>query len=188
MIRYTTLTFLIYYYITGQDVPSWYIPTPVTEFPYLLPPCTITMYNFSEHKRMGCEWVSTPFYTGPDGYKLLLKVRANGEGSGKGTHVSMYAYLMKSENDGILTWPFKCDITIQLLNWREDKGHVEKILDFSDSTECRTRVMEGDIATDGWGYHQFIPHSDLYYNITNNTEYINNDTLCFVVSKVFMYS
>ena len=182
------MTFLIYYYIIGQDVPSWYIPTPVTEFPYLLPPCTITMYNFSEHKRMGCEWVSTPFYTGPDGYKLQLRVRANGEGSGKGAHVSVYVYLMKGENDDILSWPFKCDITIRLLNWREDKGHVEKTINFSDSTavECRTRVMEGDTGTDGWGYHQFISHSDLYYN--NNTEYINNDTLCFVVSKVFMYS
>ena len=41
--------------------------------------------------------------------------------------------------------------------------------------------MEGDRATDGWGYPQFLSHSDLYYNITNNTEYITNDILCFIV-------
>ena len=148
------------------------------------------MYNFSGYKRMGCEWVSTPFYTGPDGYKLQLGVDANGEGSGKGTHVSAYMYLMKSENDDMLTWPFKCDITIRLLNWREDKGHVEETVPFNDSTDIkyRKRVMEGDTANIGWGYPQFIPHSDLYYNITNNTEYINNDILCFVVSKVIVYS
>ena len=74
---------------------------------------------------MGCDWVSRPFYTGLDGYKLQIRVRANGEGSGKDTHVSVYVYLLKGENDDMLTWPFKCDITIQLLNWREDKGHVE---------------------------------------------------------------
>ena len=146
------------------------------------------MHNFSEHKRVSDEWCHRPFYTGPDGYKLELRVRANGQGSGEGTHVSVYIHLMKGENDDILTWPFKCDITIRLLNWREDKGHVEYTVDFNDSDdiECRKRVMEGDTAP-GLGY-DFISHSDLYYNITNNTEYINNDILCFVVSKVIVYS
>ena len=148
------------------------------------------MHYFFEHRRVSDEWWSTPFYTRPNGYKLQLKVRANGAASCKGTHVSMFVHLMKSENDDILTWPFKCDITIRLLNWREDKGHVEKTVPFNDNTniKARKRVMEGDRATDGWGYHQFISHSDLYYNITNNTEYINNDILCFVVSKVIVYS
>ena len=148
------------------------------------------MHNFSEHKRVSDQWTSTPFYTGPDGYKLKLRVDANGDGSGKGTHVTVGVYLMKGENDDILTWPFKCDTTIRLLNWREDKGHVETILYFNDSDDIkyRKRVMEGDTAPGGLGYYQFISHSDLYYNITNNTEYINNDVLCFVVSKVIVYS
>ena len=148
------------------------------------------MDNFSEHKRVSDAWWSKPFYTGPDGYKLQLKVRANGEGSGKGTHATVGVYLVKGENDDILTWPFKCDITIRLLNWREDKGHVEKTVSFNDTTdiESRKRVMEGDTALGGRGYGQFISHSDLYYDITNNTEYINNDILCFVVSKVIVYS
>ena len=177
-----------YYYLLGPEVPSWYI-TPGTESPYLLPPCTLSMHNFSEHKRVSDQWWSTPFYTGPDGYKLKLRVDANGDGSGKGTHVTVGVYLMKGENDDILTWPFKCDTTIRLLNWREDKEHVETILDFNDSDDIkyRKRVMEGDTAPGGLGY-DFISHSDLYYNITNNTEYINNDVLCFVVSKVIVYS
>ena len=103
----------------------------------------------------------------------------------KGTHVTVHLCLVKGEYDHMLTWPFKCDITIQLLNWSEDKGHVEKTVSFNDSTDIkhRKRVMEGDTATDGLGYVQFISHSDLYYNITNNT-----DILCFVVSKVIIYS
>ena len=147
------------------------------------------MYNFSEHKRVSDEWYSTPFYTGPDGYKLQLNVDANGSGDGKGTHVTVYVCLMKGEYNHMLTWPFMCDITIRVLNWREDKGHVEKTVHFNDSTDIkhRERVMEGDTAP-GFGYHEFISHSYLYYNITNNTEYINNDILCFVVSKVIVYS
>ena len=147
------------------------------------------MFNFSEHKRVSDKWYSTPFYTGPDGYKLHMEVDADGRSSGKGSHVSVYVCLMKGEYDQVLTWPFKCDITIQLLNWREDKGHVEKTVPFNDSynIKYRERVMEGDKAPSGWGYPKFISHSDLYYNITNNTEYINNDILCFVVSKVIVY-
>ena len=104
------------------------------------------MFNFSEHKRVSDEWYSTPFYTGPDGYKLKLRVDASG--SGKGTHVSVYVCLMKGEYDQVLTWPFKCDITIQVINWREDKGHVEKTVHFNDSIDIkhRERVMEGDTA------------------------------------------
>ena len=116
------------------------------------------MHNFSEHKRVGDQWTSQPIFTGNDGYMLKLRVDANGDGSGKGTHISVYVHLMKGENDDILTRPFKCDITVRLLNWREDKGHVEKTVDFTDSTDMkyRKRVMEGDRATDGCGYPQFL--------------------------------
>ena len=147
------------------------------------------MYNFSEHKIIGDQWLSIPFYTGPDGYKLLLSVRANGAGSSKGIHVSVFVCLMKGEYDDILTWPFKCDITIRLLNWREDKGHVEKILkiDDRDDIKYRKRITEGETGI-AIGIGKFTSHSDLYYNITNNTEYINNDILCFVVSNVIVYS
>ena len=147
------------------------------------------MHNFSEHKRAGDHWWSKPFYTGPDGYKLQIRVDANGDGKGKDTHVSVYVYLMKSENDDVLSWPLQCDITIRLLNWREDKRHVEKTVEhYKAPIESRTKVTQGEEAPDGLGYHQFISHSDLYYNITKNTEYINNDILCFVVSKVIVYS
>ena len=180
------ITFVI---TSGAAIPSWYI-TPANASPYLLPPCTLSMYNFSEHKRVGDQWFSNPFYTGPDGYKLKLRVRAIGTGKLIGTHVSVHVHLMKGENDERLTWPFKCNITIQLLNWREDKGHVEKTVPINDRTDIKacTRVMEGDTASHGFGYGQFISHSDLYYNITNNTEYVDNDILCFVVSKAIVYS
>ena len=36
-----------------------------------------------------------------------LKVYANGLGRGEGTHVSVYAYLMRREFDDLLKWPFR---------------------------------------------------------------------------------
>ena len=146
------------------------------------------MYNFSEHKRVADAWNSTPFYTGPDGYKLYLQVRANGYSTGTGTHVGVSVVLMKGENDDSLKWPFNSEITIQLLNWREDKGHVEKTINhYNASSKCRTRVTQGNIAPGGWGIPDFISHSDLEYNANYNTEYINSDELCFVISKIIIH-
>ena len=178
----------IIYYITGQNVPSWYIPTPVTEFPYLLPPCTITMHNFSEHKRVADTWVSPNFYSEPGGYKLKLEVDANGYSYGTGTHVSVTTFLMKGEYDESLKWPFNSEITLQLLNWREDKGHVEETINhYNASLKCRTRVTQGDTAPSGLGIPDFISHSDLEYNANYNTDYINSDKLCFVISKIIIH-
>ena len=146
------------------------------------------MYNFSEHKRVGDTWWSAPFYTGPDGYKLMLVVYANGYSYGTGTHVGVSVRLMKGENDESLKWPFDSEITLQLLNWREDKGQVEKTIDhYNAPLQYHTRVTQGDTAPGGWGIPDFIPHSDLKYNADYNTEYINNDKLCFVISKIIIH-
>jgi len=57
-------------------------------------PIKLMMTNFAEIKRSDGEWYSPPFYTHPQGYKMCLKVNANGRGGGEGTHVSVYAYLI----------------------------------------------------------------------------------------------
>ena len=147
------------------------------------------MYSFSEHKRVADKWGSPELYSGPDGYNFKLIVHANGYSTGTGTHVSVSVRLMEGQNDEILKWPFSSEITIQLLNWREDKGHVEKTIDhYKAPLEHRTRVTQGDIfAADGWGIPDFISHSDLEYNANYNTEYINSDKLCFVISKIIIH-
>ena len=145
------------------------------------------MYNYNEHKRVGDQWFSVPFYSGIDGYKLYVCVDADGYDTYKGTHVSVYVGIMEGENDERLQWPFNGEITIELLNWREDKGHVEKIIDhYNAPIDHRTRVTEGQRALPR-GY-DFISFADLHYNPNNKTEYLHNDTLCFRVSKVIIHT
>ena len=143
------------------------------------------MMNFSTHKKSNEIWYSPPFYTSTDGYKLQMKVHANGSGRGKGTHVSLFVCLMKGENDKYLQWPFKGDISIQMLNWREDNQHKEKILDFNDSDdiECRSKVIKGDRGA-GLGYSQFIHIDDLEYDPKENCEYLQDDTLCIKIPNI----
>ena len=81
-----------------------------------IPPVTIKMAGFDELTKKGTNWYSRPFYTGMGGYKMCLRVDANGSGAGKGTHVSVYTCLMRGEFDSHLKWPFRGTISIQLVN------------------------------------------------------------------------
>ena len=47
------------------------------------------MSQYSTHKKNDDRWYSPPFYTGPGGYKMCIKVTANGQGDGAGTHVNI---------------------------------------------------------------------------------------------------
>ena len=184
-LRDTTLILLLWLYYTGYttgEVPEWCYPS-VSSFPLLLPPCILTMSNFSQYKKVDDTWFSPPFYTENGGYKLQLAVHANGVGIGEGTHVSVFLHLMKGENDESLRWPFSGDITIQLLNWREDKGHVEGMLDINVPDSC-TRVTKGERAVSGMRKRKFISHDDVGYIHQKNTLYLRNDFMCFRILKV----
>ena len=40
----------------------------------------------------------------------------DGDGSGKGTHLSFFLTVMKGEYDALLQWPFKQTVTLMLLD------------------------------------------------------------------------
>ena len=78
--------------------------------------------------------------------------------NGTGTHIiGVSVRLMQDENDETLKWPFNSVITIQLLNWRDDKGHVEKTIGhYNGQLKSHTRVKQGDTAPSGQGKPDFI--------------------------------
>ena len=49
---------------------------------------------------------SIPFYTSRHGYKMCARVYLNGDGMGKGTHLSLFFVVMKGPFDALLSWPF----------------------------------------------------------------------------------
>ena len=91
----------------------------------VLVPVTFTMTGFQQKRSLSSSWYSPSFYTHPRGYKMCLRVDANGYGVRKNSHVSVYLYMMRGEYDESLKWPFRGDITVQLLNQVEDRGHHE---------------------------------------------------------------
>ena len=140
-------------------------PPPATaspEYLYNLPPVVFTITDFLEKKQVDEVWTSPPFYTHPRGYKFCLKVYPNGYGNGKGTHMSVYACLMRGEYDSELEWPFEGAVGIQLCNWREVKNHFKE--NFGRVT---FHAIEEDTAI-VYGNPKFITHTDLSMVIVYN--------------------
>ena len=158
------------------------------QFLYNQAPMEFIISNFSEKREANKEWISSPFYTHNRGYKFRLKVYTNGNGAASGSHLSLYAQLMRGEYDDELEWPFEGDVTFQLLNWRENKSHRSHTASFSNYTDpdgIRSfRVTTKETAS-GYGKAKFMSHSRLAYDHSSNTEYLVDDHLKFRVDAVF---
>lgn len=53
------------------------------------------------------------FYTSKYGYKMCLRVYLNGDGTGRGTHLSLFFVVMKGPNDALLRWPFNQKVGVE---------------------------------------------------------------------------
>ena len=145
-------------------------------------PMIVKMAGFDELKKKGTTWYSCPFYTGMAGYKMCLNVDANGYGAAKGTHISVFTYLMRGEFDSHLKWPFRGTVTIQLVNQLEDKEHHTDSNDYEDATPDFAQV-DGE-RSGGWGSPEFLPHSELGLSVANNRQYLKDDCLIFRIVSV----
>ena len=106
--------------------------------------CDFIVTNFSKYMKQNSEYLSPSFYTHSRGDKLYLSVFANGRNNGKGTHVSIYATLMRGEDDDKLKWPFEGDV-VELHNWKEDKGHTTKTLFLFQSIAAARMNVNWDV-------------------------------------------
>ena len=111
-----------------------------------------------------------------------MRVDANGCGDGKGTHVSVFAYLMKGDNDDYLTWPFTGTVTIELLNQLEDKNHRNGTDTLPADDKASQRVVDGKRAQVGCGWSKFISHTYLDHKPATNCHYLVDDSLSFRVT------
>ena len=88
---------------TTHGVFIWKIPDVRRRYRDALDRKTISLY-------------SPPFQTSPHGYRMCIRVYLNGDGSGKGTYISLFFVLMRSEHDDLLTFPFKQSVRFTLIN------------------------------------------------------------------------
>jgi len=101
---------------------------------------------------------STPFYTSKTGYKLCARIYLNGDGMGRGTHVSLFFVVMRGQYDAMLKWPFRQKVTLMFL----DQNNREHVLDAfrpdPTSSSFKRPVSEMNIAS---GCPLFLAHTKL---------------------------
>ena len=145
-------------------------------------PVTIKMPEYKDKKENEIEWYSDPFYTHNNGYNMCLCVDAAGYEDGKGTHLSVFLYLMKGPHDDELTWPLRGELEVKLLNQISDSEHHCDTVAYDEDRNA-DRVTDGDRSTQGWGWQQYISNEDLN-KITSTYQYLKDDCLFFQVTKL----
>ena len=149
-------------------------------------PFRFTMPDFAQHKLDDDEWFSPPFYTHTHGYKMCLKIYANGFADEKGEYVSVFSYLMQGEYDDELEWPYSGTIDIHLVNQLQDQNHRKTSLSFEYSIDFigLKRVTGRHRAERACGgRHEFIAHTALGLSHEENTQYLKDNKLHFTITK-----
>lgn len=145
---------------------------------------TFKMQCFNLHKNTGKLFFSPSFYTSEGGYKMSIRVVANGDGQGKETHISVYAVVMKGEYDNNLEWPIQGIVTVELLNQLSDKYHhtIRFTYPNGKSDVSTQRVMMGERAKRGYGKTRFIAYTELVLSADKTCQHLKDDCLYFRVN------
>ena len=124
---------------------------------------------------------SPPFYTGRNGYKMCITAYLNGDGTGKGTHLSIFFVLMKGEYDPLLQWPFESKVSLILVNQDHMKHLVQTFKPNSQSCSFQKPKTDMNVAS---GCPEF---ADL--SILENPSYVKDDVMYIKaivdISKIF---
>ena len=102
---------------------------------------------------------SPPFYTSPHGYRMCIRTYLNGDGSGRGTHISLFFVVMRSEQDNLLPWPFKQSVRFTLINQKSPTGSItEAFVPDLNSPSFQKPERDMNVAS---GFPKFAPQSIL---------------------------
>ena len=151
---------------------------------YKVVPTEYTLHRFTEMRNFKRDYVSEPFYTHPEGYKMCLWVHPNGYGTAENTHVSIFTCFMKGKYDRKLKWPFRGNITVLLLNQARDEDHREHTICYDDSNTTYAKRVTTNEKSKGYGVFEAISQESLMD--TAYCQYVMDDCLKFRVSKVTM--
>ena len=96
----------------------------------LVCPVIVKVTEFNRRKRDTDDWCSNSFFSHKKGYKMSLTVSPAGDGNGKGTHLSVFLYLMKGPHDDELTWPLREKFEVKLMNQISNCEHHSVTVDY----------------------------------------------------------
>ncbi|KAJ7372397.1 hypothetical protein OS493_019849 [Desmophyllum pertusum] len=109
------------------------------------------------------------FYTSRYGYKMYARLYLNGDGMGRGTHISVFFGIMCGHYDALLRWPFRSQVNFVLL----DQNNVEDVHEYfrPDPTSSSFQRPRRETNT-RTGCLMFCSLAEL-----NNHAYVRDDTM-----------
>lgn len=118
---------------------------------------------------------SSPFSTGPHGYKLIVGVKPLGDRSVKYTYLSVFLRVTSGNYDAILPWPFHHKVTFTLIDQQDDPTKRQNVV-CSFLTNASDSCCAGPGPITGIpelpGIARFVSHKNL-----KTRRYIVDDTL-----------
>ena len=123
------------------------------------------------------------FYTDVHGYKMCIRVFPNGDGTGSGSHLSVFIVVMKGEYDELLKWPFQGRVTMTLMDLGRDvHGQLQHndvshtfVLDTGNHaviSSIQKPTMERNIAA---GFPTFVSQQQVF-----NGNFIDGDGALYI--------
>ncbi|KAG5834180.1 hypothetical protein ANANG_G00258710 [Anguilla anguilla] len=113
---------------------------------------------------------SPAFYTNKYGYKMCLRIYLNGDGTGRGTHLSLFFVVMRGVSDALLKWPFNQKVTLMLLDQSNREHIIDAFRPDVTSSSFQRPVSEMNIAS---GCPLFCPLAKL----DSKNSYIRDDAI-----------
>ena len=155
--------------------------TPFTLHPGIhilvgVPPYEFTVTNYNEKSTFQCaSMTSPPLYTHAGGYRFRLRVHPP-DGLISSSHMSV-GLTLDTYRATKLRFPARFTITLQLLNQYKDQDHCKR--------DIVCKVSKSLISLGVCFFEpKFIPHSDLNWNASKQTEYLKNNCLKFRITKI----
>ncbi|MBC6401979.1 MAG: hypothetical protein GDA37_13425 [Ekhidna sp.] len=112
---------------------------------------------------------SPPFYTGRNGYKMCIRAYLNGDGTGEGTHLSIFFVLMRGEYDPLLQWPFEHKVSLILVDQDQKKHLVQTFKPNIQSSSFQRPKSDMNVAS---GCPEFAKLS-----VLDNPSYVKDDVM-----------
>ena len=94
----------------------------------------------------------------------------NGDGMGKGSHLSLFFVVMKGEYDALLPWPFQQKVTMLLLDQDSGQAHLSDTFR-PDPTSSSFKRPKSDMNIAS-GCPLFVAH-----NVLETPRYVRDDVL-----------
>uniref|UniRef100_UPI0037E74ABC TNF receptor-associated factor 2 n=1 Tax=Semicossyphus pulcher TaxID=241346 RepID=UPI0037E74ABC len=113
---------------------------------------------------------SPAFYSSKYGYKMCLRLYLNGDGTGRGTHLSLFFVVMRGKCDALLKWPFSQKVTLMLLDQNNREHIIDAFRPDVTSTSFQRPISEMNIAS---GCPLFCPLAKL----AGKSAYLRDDTI-----------